>query len=653
MNRTTWFPQRPERKRRSPKARLQVEMLETRNLLSSGLTLTPLVQVSDPSPLAPPVSSPTVFANSEVEPQIAVDPTNTAHAVAIWQQDRFRSVGGARALAVSVTYDANNSLGAHWSAPAAIPYFNATDPLGSAYARYTDPWVTIAANGDVYAVALAMTPVGPVPGHTAVQVSKSTNGGATWSDPVTLIQTDAPPGTDPADLANDKEMIVADPNNSNDVYVVWDRLNHPSDQQNFNAFHGLALREDAMFARTTDGGATWTGAAGSPAVAGFPASDLTNFQANESAFGNEIVVQPNGTLVDVFTHSSGSGNQAAQADQNVLGVLRSTDHGATWSAITEGPGIETVGVTDPDTGAPVRSGEPLTSVAVDPNNGNLYAVWADSRFSSKNSVDGVAFSMSTDGGLTWSDPIKVNQTPTNIPAGNQQAFTPNVAVNSNGTVAVSYYDFRNNDANPGLPTDYWLVHADSNFTDPSSWSANELRLTNASFNMENAAPTSRGYFLGDYEGLAAAGTSFYALFAQAGADSSDPSNIWFRDPPPAPDTAAAPHLAGDAIASHLAAKQLVAADLAGDLAGLVGRSLDTTGRGQATDGVMRSADSSSTDGRLIGQGAAVVPLLGDGGLAFQSGGFGETTTFDEASADLGDSPFADALGGDAGSPLAD
>src|SRR5262249_48153581 len=157
-----------------------------------------------------------------------------------------------------------------------------------------------------------------------------------------------------------------DPKNANDVYVVWDRLNQPSDQQNFNAAHGLAFREDMMFARTTDGGATWNGGNSPTAVAGYPAADVTTFQANEAAFGNEIVVQPNGTLVDVFTHGTGSGNQAAQADQNVLGVMRSTDHGATWSAITDGPGIETIGVTDPDTGAPVRSGEPLTSVAVDP-----------------------------------------------------------------------------------------------------------------------------------------------------------------------------------------------------------------------------------------------------------------------------------------------
>jgi hypothetical protein len=541
MSRTKWFRRRPERQR--PRTPLQVEQLEPRNLLSTGLKLMDLVQVSDPSPLPAPASTtPTVFVNSEVEPQIAVDPQPgmSGHAVAVWQQDRYRSVGGARAIVVSVTHNASDQTPI-WSPPAAIPFFNSTDATnntidpatGQGYARYTDPWVAIAPNGDVYAVALALTPVGPIPGHTAVLVTKSTDGGFTWSKPTMLIHNDAPAGTDPADLANDKEMVVADPNNAKDVYVVWDRLNHPSDLQNFNAFHGVPFREDMMFARTTDGGRSWNGGDSPPAVAGFPAADITNFQDNESAFGNEIVVQPDGTLVDVFTDGTGSGNQAVQADHNVLGIMRSTDHGATWSAVITGPAIETIGVTDPDTGAPVRSGEPLTSVAVDPNNGNLYAVWADARFSDKFSNDSIAFSMSTDGGLTWSDPIKVNQTPTTIPAGDQQAFTPIVAVNSDGTVAVSYYDFRNNDANPGLPTDYWLVHASSNFTDPTSWTMGELRLTVKSFNMENAAPTSRGLFLGDYEGLAAAGKSFYALFAQAGAGSSDPSNIFFRDPPPA------------------------------------------------------------------------------------------------------------------------
>src|SRR5262249_56651310 len=120
MNRSMWFRRRWARQR--PRPRLEVEMLEARNLLAGTLGLTPLVQVSDPSPLdnsIPPNG--TVFLNSEVEPQIAVDPKNPAHAVAIWQQDRYRSVGGARALVVSVTTNADNSTtGAHSSTPAAI-----------------------------------------------------------------------------------------------------------------------------------------------------------------------------------------------------------------------------------------------------------------------------------------------------------------------------------------------------------------------------------------------------------------------------------------------------------------------------------------------------------------------------------------------------
>src|SRR5262249_47754898 len=199
--------------RRPPKARvrLRVEHLEDRSV-PSGVTLTTLKQVSDGSPLPPPASGPTVFVDSEVEPQIAVDPTDPTHAIAIWQQDRFRSVGGARALVVSVTHNANTTdlAGPTWTAPTPIPGFDSTDPLGAAFPRYTDPWVTIAPNGDVYASAIALTPAGPFPGHTAVMVAKSTTGGLTWSAPITLEEDQAPPNTDPIDLANDKESVTAD-----------------------------------------------------------------------------------------------------------------------------------------------------------------------------------------------------------------------------------------------------------------------------------------------------------------------------------------------------------------------------------------------------------------------------------------------------------
>src|SRR5262249_32730077 len=155
----------------------------------------------------------------------------------------------------------------------------------------------------------------------------------------------------------------------------------------------------------------------------------------------------------------------------VVGVLRSTDGGKTWSDPIAGPAIEAIAVTDPNTGRGVREGEPILDVAVDPK-GNLFAVWDDGRFSNF-THDDIAFAMSRDGGLPWSAPIKVNQTPTTISAGNQQAFPPSVAVAADGTVAVTHYDFRNNGAIPGLATDYWLVHASSDFTNPTSWQSDE------------------------------------------------------------------------------------------------------------------------------------------------------------------------------------
>lgn len=174
-------------------------------------------------------------------------------------------------------------------------------------------------------------------------------------------------------------------------------------------------------------------------------------------------------------------------------------------------------VVDPETGQSVA--DPTNpSFAVDIRNGNVYAVWEDGRFSNFQYND-IAFSMSTDGGLSWSAPMRVNQTPFNIPPANRQAFLPSIAVAANGTIGVSYYDFRFNDPNPGLLTDRWLVqcHPSPNgpATAPVCWSS-EVRLTTSSFNMEAVVPIfpGRGFFLGDYFGLTAAGNDFVATFTQ-------------------------------------------------------------------------------------------------------------------------------------------
>jgi hypothetical protein len=139
-------------------------------------------------------------------------------------------------------------------------------------------------------------------------------------------------------------------------------------------------------------------------------------------------------------------------------------------------------------------------------------------------------------------PIQINQTPTTGRSGDQQAFTPAVRVAADGTVGVTYYDFRSNLPCPlvngtpdctGVPlkTDAFIVHchaATVSCADPASWSGNETRLTPTSFDMRKA-PVARGFFVGDYEGLAAVGNEFKPLFVQSGAvqsASGDPSDAF-------------------------------------------------------------------------------------------------------------------------------
>src|SRR5262249_32953409 len=155
--------------------------------------------------------------------------------------------------------------------------------------------------------------------------------------------------------------------------------------------------------------------------------------------------------------------------------------------------LTSVGDTDPDTGASIRSGTIIPDIAVDPHTGRVVVVWEDGRFSGFAHND-IALSQSTDGGQTWSTPVKVNLTPTNasLPK-DAQASTPTVAVAADGTIAVTYYDFRNNTTAPGALTDAWMVFANPNAAGPLTF-GNERRLTTSSFDME-LAPVARGYFV--------------------------------------------------------------------------------------------------------------------------------------------------------------
>ena len=454
--------------------------------------------------------------NTELEPWVAVNPTDPQNIIGVYQQDRF-AFGGARGLAAAVTHDG----GATWSAT--YPHFSVcaggTPGNGGDYQRASDPWVTFSPNGDAYFISLSLTFLGdPSTTGTGVLVSKSTDGGDHWSDPVTLVRN-----VGDADVApfffNDKESITADPADANHVYAVWDRIRKPGGAKSVNAEHSFAFRGDTLFSRTTDGGASWEE----------PRTILSRTKLIGS-IGNQIAVLPDGTLLDIFDLAQGSGKNAPGFD---IMVQRSTDRGVSWSEPSEVAPERSVRVFDPETGVSVRAGGGLPDIAVDrnpasPGYGDVYAVWGDSFGSGKTNKrrhSTVVFTRSADGGLTWSDLSRIDASPRGV-----QAFTPSVDVAADGTIGVTYYDFRNNTTAPGLPTDQWFVHCHptDDCTDPANWAESHV---DGPFDIENA-PISRGYFLGDYEGLASVGTTFDSFFSET--TSTDADNTYLAAIRPAP-----------------------------------------------------------------------------------------------------------------------
>jgi len=283
------------------------------------------------------------------------------------------------------------------------------------------------------------------------------------------------PVTIPNSAGADKESIITDPSNPQVAYLIW----------------------TGAYSRTTDGGQTWT-----------PAQSIL------TGGGSQIVVLPDGTLV------------ASDACE----IYRSTDQGQTWGAHTLVPNCNYNEAVDPNTGQSLRAGLGLGDFAVDPNSGALYIVIEDSTFSNGRH-DSIAITTSLDGGFHWSTPVQVNQTPTNVPTLDQQAFIPTVDVAADGTVGVTYYDFRNNQGGSTLATDYWFVPGTPDGAGGITWGT-ELRLTHKSFNYEDAPFSVYGKMIGDYQGRATVGGDFLNLYGypplKHGAAVVNSDAIYFR-----------------------------------------------------------------------------------------------------------------------------
>src|SRR6266516_2760851 len=457
-----------------------------------------LVTVSGPSPYAgcSTAGQPgTNYLNAEVEPWVSVNPANPKNIVGVWQQDRWNN-GGAQGLVAGFSSNGGKTWG-----ESTLPFSGCAsgailDPFtGAPYNRASDPWVSIGPDGTAYAIGLLATNSigGTASGNndTGVATVTSSDGGKTWGNP-NLIKSDK--GTSPifevTQFFNDKESITADPLHSGTAYVVWDRLKAPSHSPDA-ALKAHAFRGPTWFSKTTDGGKTWS-----------TARPIFDPGQNSQTIGNIVVVDPaSGTLYDFFDQFSTTGSPKFTPRGDSVSFITSTDGGVTWSKASVVSDEQTVLDVDPNTGAALRTGETLPSVAVDPVTGELYVVWEDARFTG-GAVNQAVISTSTDGGATWSAPAPVS-TPSGTPA-----FTPTVAVNANGSVAVTYYDLRNlpSGDTSTLPTDVWLK------TSPRGGGAfGPDTHVAGSFNML-VAPSAGGFFVGDYEALGVIGSSFLPFF---------------------------------------------------------------------------------------------------------------------------------------------
>ncbi len=420
--------------------------------------------------------------DSEAEPSFAVNPKDPSNAIAVWQQDRFALDGGALSNIVAVTKDG----GTTWT-QVLVPGISRC--TGGPDERTSDPWISIGPDGTAYLATLTFTdnPVlaaGGLAGPTNQVVSRSTDGGLTWTAPTTVIANGH---------YNDRETIIADPQKPGVAYEAFvDRL---------GAFGETGLNE---LSKTTDSGASFSTPQDTYTAAPTNLPDPTI-----------ITVQPDGTLVDVFMLANATAVLPGADVPFKVMAMRSTDGGATWSQPVTIDQVPPVQPQDESTNTEVRA-FPIVSAATAPD-GTLYVVY--NKIISADEAQ-IRIVSSGDNGLSFSAPKVVRSVAA-------QAFIPSVAVDGKGTVGVLWDDFRNDKAgDKELTTDVWFSSsADRGSSFSESHVAGPFDATAAS---STSSTSVQGRFIGDYQGFAAYPNGFGAVFGQSKAGvTQGPSDIYF------------------------------------------------------------------------------------------------------------------------------
>jgi hypothetical protein len=322
-----------------------------------------------------------------------------------------------------------------------------------------------------------------------IQVFRSDNNGASWQAPVN--------GT-PGGSSEDKEWITVDnfPGSGNgNVYLV---------ARNFGAGNGIYLT------RSTDGGATFAPSGGTFIVSGM-----------QGAF---VTVSPNHS-VHVFWYAG-----------STLQVRESIDQGLTFSApVTVAFGLTggvngDLGLTGLRQGtgsfSAFRSNE-FPHAAVNPVSGNIYVTY-DNKGAGTDKAD-VFFVQSTDGGATWSAPVKVNDDATAT-----DQWQPTVVVSPTGDkLGIFYYSRQEDPANNNLFKRYGRIATVSGGTGTVTFAPSFAVSDTASLPEFGRDSVVNSVYMGDYDQVYATSGAFHVVWSDnrndlpGGAPRKDP-NVYYR-----------------------------------------------------------------------------------------------------------------------------
>ncbi len=273
----------------------------------------------------------------------------------------------------------------------------------STYGVWGDPMILCDSSGNFYFFHLSDPPGNPFIDQIVCQ--KSTTNGTSWSNGAGIGLNGI--------KVQDKEWGVVDTRNNN-LCITWTQFDN----------YGSSSPQDSshiLFSKSTDGGINWS----TPVRLDQKGGDCLD--DDNTVEGAVPAVGPNGEIY------------VAWAGPDGLVFDKSLDAGNTWLANDKIIGSFPGGWAYNITGIYRCNGLPITvcDLSNGPRRGTIYVNWTDQRNGTADTD--VWLSKSTDGGNTWSSPIRVNDDQ----AGKQQFFTWMAIDQTNGYLYFVFYDRRN------------------------------------------------------------------------------------------------------------------------------------------------------------------------------------------------------------------